>query len=83
MENTKNPQVSADKMATEGNQCIAMGLGVGGLGTAAALTVGAVCPLCLIVAPGLLGVGILQRFKARWLRKKDSNQVTIDNLESS
>lgn len=58
MENKRNESEVALK---EGNQCIALGLGVGGLGAATGLALGAVCPLCFIVAPGLVGMGLLRR----------------------
>jgi hypothetical protein len=49
---------------SEGNQCIALGLGVGGLGASGALVLGATCPLCLVIAPGLVGAGLLKRRSA-------------------
>ena len=51
---------------SEANQCIALGVGVGGLGAGAALVLGATCPLCVIAAPragdefDLLGVELVQ-----------------------
>lgn len=51
------------KARREGNQCIALGVGVGGVGTAAALTLGATCPLCFVVAPALVGLGVYRRIK--------------------
>lgn len=43
--------------------CMALGAGVGLLGAASAAMVGAVCPLCVIVAPGLIGYGAIKRWK--------------------
>lgn len=56
---------AAQQALSDGNQCIAWGLGVGGFGAATALALGATCPLCLVVAPGLVGMGILKRRSAR------------------
>lgn len=56
---------AAERARSEGNQCIAMGVGVGALGTAAALALGATCPLCFIAAPGLVGVGLYRRLTAK------------------
>jgi len=50
---------------SQANQCIAIGAGVGGIGTAAALTLGATCPLCFVAAPVLIGVGLFKRFSAK------------------
>jgi hypothetical protein len=52
---------AVDEARSEGNQCIALGLGVGALGAAASLALGATCPLCLVIAPGLVGAGLLKR----------------------
>lgn len=46
----------------EANHCMALGAGVGALGVGAALATGAVCPICFIVAPGIVGAGILKRW---------------------
>lgn len=45
----------------EANQCIALGAGVGALGTGAAIITGAVCPLCVVVAPALIATGAFLR----------------------
>ena len=47
--------------AREANTCIGLGLGVGALGAAAATVGGAVCPLCIIIAPALIGFGMLRK----------------------
>jgi hypothetical protein len=49
----------------EGNRCIAVGLGIGGLGAGTLLAFGAACPLCLVAAPGLVGLGLLKRMRAK------------------
>lgn len=49
----------------EGNQCIAVGLGIGSLGAGTLLAFGAACPLCLVAAPGLVGFGLLKRMRAK------------------
>jgi hypothetical protein len=55
-----NKQNQAEK---DGNTCIALGAGVGVLGTASILATGAACPLCYIIAPGLIGLGALRRWQ--------------------
>lgn len=58
----------------EANQCIGVGLGVGGLGAGAALALGATCPLCLVVAPGLVGLGLLKRRSARAAAREETKE---------
>ena len=60
-EELSNNNSSGDKK--DANTCIALGAGVGILGTASAALAGAVCPICLVVAPGLLGYGAYKRWK--------------------
>lgn len=55
----------ADAAKREANTCMALGAGVGALGTAAAVAGGALCPLCVVVAPGLIGIGAYKRWKLR------------------
>ena len=42
---------------------MALGAGVGVLGTASAVVAGAVCPLCIFIAPGLFGIGAYKRWR--------------------
>lgn len=49
----------------EGNECIAMGLGLGGFGAGTLLAFGATCPLCVVAAPGLIGLGLYKRLTAK------------------
>ena len=58
----KNPSV---KEVSEANACIALGAGIGVLGTATALITGATCPLCVIATPGLVGLGSFMRWRAK------------------
>jgi hypothetical protein len=69
---------AAEQALSEGNQCIALGLGVGGLGAAAALAIGATCPLCLVIAPGLVGAGFLKRRSAL----RAASQPASETIES-
>jgi len=54
----------------EANTIVALGAGVGALGVGAALVAGAVCPLCIFVAPGLVGVGLFKRWKLKMRKQK-------------
>ncbi len=73
---TKLNQYCSDKLdATsekrEANSCVALGAGVGALGIGAALITGAICPLCYVIAPGLIGAGLLKR---RNITKKEKKR---------
>ncbi|MCB0334766.1 MAG: hypothetical protein KDD62_00630 [Bdellovibrionales bacterium] len=57
-------QSDKDKCLREGNFCIGTGIGIGALGLGATLAVGATCPICVVAAPALIGVGVVQRLKA-------------------
>jgi len=45
------------------NTCIGLGFGLGAFGAAAAAITGAVCPLCVVLAPGLVGYGVFKRLQ--------------------
>ena len=49
----------------DANTLIAGGLGIGAFGLISAAIGGAVCPVCVVAAPALLGVGAYKRWKAR------------------
>ncbi len=70
---TNNPESTANKDGlSDANQCIAVGLGIGGMGTAAALTLGATCPLCFVFAPVFVGAGLLKR-------RKEKRRLALEN----
>lgn len=48
----------------EGNQLLGLGLGVGAWGAASGMLLGAVCPVCVVLAPALFGVGLARRWQA-------------------
>jgi hypothetical protein len=52
-----------DHDLAEANLCIGAGVGVGLLGAGGALLSGAVCPMCVVAAPALIGAGIFQRWR--------------------
>ena len=56
--------VEASKDKKDANTCMALGVGVGALGAASAALSGAVCPLCIFIAPALVGYGAYRRWKA-------------------
>lgn len=55
----------AKEQLREANSCLALGAGLGAVGTTTALLAGATCPLCLVLAPVLIGVGAWKRYHVR------------------
>ena len=62
-----------DKDKKDANACMAVGAGVGLLGTASATLAGAVCPLCFFIAPGLVGYGAYRRWKLANQRRSETD----------
>ncbi|MFO0999538.1 MAG: hypothetical protein U0936_04320 [Planctomycetaceae bacterium] len=61
---------------------LAMGAGVGTVGTASALLLGATCPICVVMAPALIGMGLVKGYVARKKRAKlgaDGNDSSQKN----
>ena len=48
----------------EANAVIGIGAGVGAVGVGATIALGATCPICYFVAPGLIAAGLWKRRKA-------------------
>ena len=69
------PQPSAEerrkiaKASQQGTELLTAGLGVAAIGIAGA-ALGAVCPLCVVATPALLGLGTVQKLRAKWLERK-------------
>ena len=61
---------SEEKAENASNTLIVCGLSVGALGAGAALLSGAVCPLCLVATPALLGGGIVMKLKEKYKKEK-------------
>lgn len=62
-----NTQTTHDSQEAlrEANSCLAMGAGIGAVGTTTAILAGATCPLCFVLAPALIGVGAWKRYQIR------------------
>ena len=48
----------------DANTCMALGAGLGAVSAGTALVAGATCPLCVVLAPALIGFGAWKRFAA-------------------
>jgi len=55
---------SVDEKKRDANVMMISGLGIGAFGAVAAAIGGAVCPVCVVAAPALLGVGAFRRWRA-------------------
>ena len=71
MDRVATPRAKAERRPTESEaekreatELIASGVGIGVLGTIAAAISGAVCPVCVVGAPALIGVGAYRRWRA-------------------
>lgn len=75
-----NDKSTCEAELRNANSCMAIGVGVGALGAGAAAIAGAVCPLCVIVAPALVGVGALKRYRLK-NKKGGSGEMTVLDKE--
>jgi hypothetical protein len=66
----KRSVIEGSKDKKDANTCMALGVGVGALGAASAALSGAVCPLCIFIAPGLVGFGAYKRWRASQMESK-------------
>jgi hypothetical protein len=67
---------TSDEQRREANTALGTGVGIGAFGVASAALLGAVCPMCVIAAPALIGYGLYQRVQnARADRKSCSSPL--------
>lgn len=59
-----------DESRLDANYLLAGGASAGAIGTAGVLITGAVCPLCIVATPLLLGAGLFKRMKLKRDQKK-------------
>lgn len=59
-----------DESRLDANYLIAGGASAAAIGAAGAFIAGAVCPLCIVATPLLLGAGLLKRMKLSRDRKQ-------------
>jgi len=52
----------------ESTQLLTAGLGIGAIGLVTAAVGAAVCPVCVVATPALLGAGLYKRWKERTRR---------------
>ena len=59
----------ARRANASGTNLLTLGLSVGAVGLAGA-ALGAVCPLCVVATPALLGLGVVQKLRAFYLSRR-------------
>lgn len=59
-----SPEHAKQQEKRDASAMMMTGAGIGVLGAVAAAIGGAVCPLCVVAAPALLGVGAFRRWRA-------------------
>ncbi len=75
--NTELPDstpADAGRADAAGNELLAAGLAVGAMGVAG-VALGAVCPLCVVVTPALLGLGAVQKLRARLMAARARREL--------
>jgi hypothetical protein len=82
---TSTPQQIRNAEIRDANSCMALGAGLGAVGTGTALLAGATCPLCVVIAPALFGFGVWKRIAAhrRACRESANNLSTPVKSESA
>ena len=61
----KQPQ---EDTAPDAKHFVLMGAGVAAIGALGAVVGGALCPVCVVASPALLGIGAYKAWKARRLK---------------
>jgi hypothetical protein len=67
----ENKKQDAERKVRDGNTCIGMGVGLGAISAGAAAITGAVCPICYVAVPALLGMGLYERNQGKKLEQQE------------
>jgi len=73
-ERPKEPaaRLSVEQLRSDSNSYLGAGVGLGVFGLASGALLGAVCPLCIVATPALLGAGVYKRFCANRVVKQSA-----------
>lgn len=63
--NENAPEIAVPDADRQGNELLLGGLGVMAVGALGAIAGGALCPVCIVATPALLGVGAYRKWQAR------------------
>lgn len=61
-----------DDTREDANRLLMAGAGVGAIGVASAIVGAAVCPVCVVAAPALLGAGAYKRWRSRSRKARET-----------
>ena len=82
----RNDRQQTQQQLTDAGACLAMGAGVGTIGTASALLLGVTCPICIVMTPALIGMGLAKGHAARKklaaIRAKEGDGAAGNNTKS-
>ncbi|AWV89381.1 hypothetical protein DN745_08545 [Bradymonas sediminis] len=65
----------------EGKRNVKWGVGIGAASAASMALIGATCPLCFVVAPAFVGVGMWKKRKAK--QKMSQSDETVESEDST
>ena len=65
-----------NEQRSEANTLLGAGLGIGAFGAASGLLLGAVCPMCIVATPALIGMGLYKHACLRRTRAAPGPVVT-------
>jgi hypothetical protein len=75
-ENEEREHLATEELKNA-HAALAMGAGVGAVGTISAVLIGATCPICVVMAPALIGMGLVKGYAAKRKLKSESEfQIT-------
>lgn len=66
-----------DRKTSDANTMLLGGLGIGAFGLVSAAIGGAVCPVCVVAAPALLGIGAFKRWKEHRAREQAASPPPV------
>lgn len=67
---------TARQAKENGNHFLTLGASVGAIGLAGA-ALGAICPLCVVVTPAFLGLGVVQRLRGLVLSSRARSSAAV------
>lgn len=73
MNKEKRTITTSKEDITESNMALGAGAGIGAYG-AWTFSAGALCPVCVIAVPALIGMGLWGRHKAKKKQKQEKNR---------
>ena len=73
---TTGPRGEANQARKDGNAFLASGVGIGAFGVVSGALLGAVCPVCVVATPALIGAGVYKRLRAWRMEQQETARRT-------